>query len=55
MISLPLATDDIKLFDFGMGRELNDDLKADDENFRLTFCGSPRYMAPGKMLAPRVM
>lgn len=38
--------DDIKLFDFGMARELKDELKADDENYRLSLCGSPRYMAP---------
>ncbi|KAL3921844.1 MAG: hypothetical protein SGILL_002536 [Bacillariaceae sp.] len=38
--------DDIKLFDFGMARELKDDLKADEENYRLSLCGSPRYMAP---------
>ncbi|KAG7367596.1 serine/threonine protein kinase [Nitzschia inconspicua] len=38
--------DDIKLFDFGMAKELKPDLKVDDENYRLSFCGSPSYMAP---------
>jgi serine/threonine protein kinase len=43
------STDDIKLFDFGMARELKPDLKVDEENYRLSLCGSPRYMAPGKL------
>jgi serine/threonine protein kinase len=38
--------DDIKLFDFGMARELRDDYKTKDGNYRLSKCGSPRYMAP---------
>ena len=42
-----IITDDIKLFDFGMARELTEDLKVDDENYCLSMCGSPRYMAPG--------
>lgn len=45
--SLPKKIDDIKLFDFGMARELRPELKVDDENYRLSKCGSPTYMAPG--------
>lgn len=39
---------DIKLFDFGLAKELRDDLKVDDNLYNLTGdTGSPRYMAPG--------
>jgi serine/threonine protein kinase len=50
------CTDDIKLFDFGMAKELKPEHKVDDENYRLSFCGSPRYMAPGTFytLFPRL-
>lgn len=38
---------DIKLFDFGLAKELNDDLKSSDGLYNLTGdTGSPRYMAP---------
>jgi serine/threonine protein kinase len=47
-------TDDIKLFDFGMAKELKPEHKVDDENYRLSFCGSPRYMAPGTFFKPFV-
>jgi serine/threonine protein kinase len=46
-----LQTDDIKLFDFGMAKKLKPEYKVDDENYKLSFCGSPRYMAPGKFLS----
>ncbi|CAB9504192.1 activated protein kinase catalytic subunit alpha-1 [Seminavis robusta] len=39
--------DDIKLFDFGLAKELRDDLKTEDGLYKLTGdTGSPRYMAP---------
>ena len=39
----------IKLFDFGLAKELKDNLKLADGNYKLTGdTGSPRYMAPGK-------
>jgi len=38
---------DIKIFDFGLAKELTDDLKNDDGTYKLTeMTGSPRYMAP---------
>lgn len=38
---------DIKLFDFGLAKELNDNLKTSDGLYNLTGdTGSPRYMAP---------
>ena len=43
--------DDIKLFDFGLAKELRDDLKVpgNDKLYHLTGdTGSPRYMAPGE-------
>jgi serine/threonine protein kinase len=50
-----VCTDDIKLFDFGMAKELKPEHKVDDENYRLSFCGSPSYMAPGtvQIFVPR--
>ena len=39
--------DDIKLFDFGLAKELREDLKHDNHLYNLTAdTGSPRYMAP---------
>jgi len=39
--------DDIKIFDFGLAKELTDDLRNDDGTYKLTeMTGSPRYMAP---------
>ena len=39
--------DDIKLFDFGLAKELRDDLKVDNHLYKLTeMTGSLRYMAP---------
>jgi len=43
------SRDDVKIFDFGLSRELKDDLKAkgNDNLYNLTAeTGSPRYMAP---------
>jgi serine/threonine protein kinase len=41
--------DDIKLFDFGLSKELKDDMKTENGLYNLTAdTGSPRYMAPGK-------
>ena len=40
--------DDIKLFDFGLAKELRDSQMTEDGLYRLTAeTGSPRYMAPG--------
>ena len=40
--------DDIKLFDFGLAKELHDSLMTKDGLYKLTAdTGSPRYMAPG--------
>ena len=40
--------DDIKLFDFGLAKELRDEYKVDGGLYKLTAdTGSPRYMAPG--------
>jgi serine/threonine protein kinase len=40
--------DDIKLFDFGLAKELKDDMKNENGVYHLTAdTGSPRYMAPG--------
>ena len=42
-----LQRDDIKIFDFGLAKELTDDLRNDDGTYKLTeMTGSPRYMAP---------
>eukprot|EP00339_Tiarina_fusa_P014104 CAMPEP_0117026072 /NCGR_PEP_ID=MMETSP0472-20121206/19193_1 /TAXON_ID=693140 ORGANISM="Tiarina fusus, Strain LIS" /NCGR_SAMPLE_ID=MMETSP0472 /ASSEMBLY_ACC=CAM_ASM_000603 /LENGTH=419 /DNA_ID=CAMNT_0004732957 /DNA_START=74 /DNA_END=1333 /DNA_ORIENTATION=- len=40
--------DDVKVFDFGLAKELTEDMKPDEDgNFKLTaMTGSPRYMAP---------
>jgi serine/threonine protein kinase len=41
--------DDIKLFDFGLAKELKDDMQKENGLYHLTAdTGSPRYMAPGK-------
>mmetsp|Transcript_10720 Transcript_10720/g.29538 ORF Transcript_10720/g.29538 Transcript_10720/m.29538 type:complete len:422 (-) Transcript_10720:184-1449(-) len=39
--------DDVKLFDFGLVKELHDNMKEADGTYKLTeMTGSPRYMAP---------
>jgi hypothetical protein len=39
---------DIKIFDFGLAKELHDEEKDANGLFKLTgLTGSPRYMAPG--------
>ena len=44
-----LQRDDVKVFDFGLAKELYDDQKKEDGLYNLTaMTGSPRYMAPGK-------
>jgi serine/threonine protein kinase len=41
--------DDVKLFDFGLAKELHDGIVHDDGLYKLTeMTGSPRYMAPGE-------
>lgn len=43
--------DDIKLFDFGLAKELHDEDKDAEGLYKLTgVTGSPIYMAPGKPL-----
>ena len=45
--SIPFQRDDVKLFDFGLSKELHDSFKNDDGTYKLTeMTGSPRYMAP---------
>lgn len=40
---------DVKLFDFGLAKELDEKAKLDDGTYHLTGdTGSLRYMAPGK-------
>lgn len=47
LFSIHRQRDDIKVFDFGLAKELREDLMNDDGTYRLTeLTGSPRYMAP---------
>lgn len=44
------ALDDVKIFDFGLSKELHPSLLANDGCYKLTGdCGSLRYMAPGML------
>jgi serine/threonine protein kinase len=45
---------DVKIFDFGLAKELDPNKRLDDGTYKLTSdTGSLRYMAPGKFQIPR--
>lgn len=46
---------DVKIFDFGLAKELDESKKLDDGTYHLTAdTGSLRYMAPGKLVVTRM-